>query len=77
MLESCLATFANVLFHAKTGECNSQNGPVRLHPSDQIDSAAIGQPEVANEYIELILRYQIECRLNVARRLHMIATEPK
>src|SRR6266704_147942 len=77
MLEPCLASFTNVRVHTETGERNSQNWPVGAHGSDQIDSAPIRQSEIANEHIELLLRYQIDRRLQVTRRLHMMAAQPK
>ena len=77
MLESRSVTFANIFFHSETGESNSENWPLGAQRLHHIDSAAIGQTEVANEHIEFLLRTKIERRLNIDRRLHMIATPSK
>src|SRR6266853_569821 len=59
MLESCLVAFADIVFHPETGESNSQE---RLHGVEllhQIDSTSIGQSQIADEHVKLLLRAQI------------------
>src|SRR6266513_3643864 len=77
MLESRLITFADIILHSKTGKSNSEKRPRGVQRLHQLDSAAIGQPKIANEHVKFLLRAQIACGLNVASRLHIIATPPK
>ena len=56
MMESCLATLANVILHTEACESNPDNRACRLQFLHQIDAAAIGQRQIADEHIKLYLR---------------------
>src|SRR5215471_7222075 len=51
MLETYLTASANIVFHPETGECNCEKRS-RGQALDQIDSAPIGQTQVADEHVE-------------------------
>src|SRR6266487_5055873 len=76
MLESCLVAFADIVFHPETGESDRE---VRFRGEllHQMDSIAIGQSQIADEHVKLLLRAQIDGRLKIEGRLHMIAAPPK
>ena len=59
MLETYLATFADILFHPEACESNSQrrSGHELL---DKIDSTAIGQAQVTYEHVKLLFRAELE-----------------
>ena len=56
MMESCLATLANVILHTEACESNPDNRACGLQFLHQIDAAAIGQRQIADEHIKLYLR---------------------
>jgi len=65
VLESCLPTLADVIFHSETRESNPKKragGVQRLH---QISAIAIGQSQIADEYVKFVLCAEIERRLEI------------
>ena len=55
MLKTHLATLADILFHPETGQGNSEERLLGGELPHQIDAVAIGQGEVANKHVELLL----------------------
>src|SRR5215831_14227510 len=76
MLETCLTASADVLLHAKTGESNSKRR-FRGEFLDQIDSAPVGQTEVADEHVKFLFTAKLKGGLESKCRLHLITPPPK
>src|SRR5438094_8066207 len=69
MLESRLVAFTNIVFHPETGEGDRQKR-FRSELLHQMDSIAIGQSQIADQHVKLLLRAEIDGRLKIERRLH-------
>src|SRR5439155_23455365 len=55
MLESCLVAPTNIVFHSETRESDPQKRLLGVELLYQIDSIAIGQSQVADEHIKLLV----------------------
>ena len=77
MLEASFVALPDIALHSETGESNSEKWSLRVQRLYQIDSAAIGQTEIADKHIKFLFRTEVARRLHVVSRLHMIAAPPE
>src|SRR6266487_1344442 len=75
MLESCIVTFTDIIFHSETGQSDGKERPSGRQLLNQLDSAAIGQSEIADEHLKFRFRCEFERRLKSAGRLHIISAQ--
>src|SRR6266852_8975973 len=77
MLEASFAALPDIALHSETGESNSEKWSLGVQRLYQIDSAAIGQTEIADKHIKFLLQTEVARRLHVVSRLHMIPAPPE
>src|SRR5262249_49152473 len=72
MLKPYLAASPDVGFHPKAGKSDSEERLLGGELPHQIDTVAIGQGEVADKHVELLLFADVEGGLKSECRLHVI-----
>ena len=65
VLESCLPTLPNIVFHSETRESNAKKRARGLQRLHQMNAIAIGQSQIANEYVKFVFCAEIERRLEI------------
>ena len=55
MFEAGLVTLTNIVFHSETRKSDSEDRSLGTQLFHQIDSAAVGQAEIANKHIKFPL----------------------
>ena len=77
MMETDVVAFAQIVFHSEAGQRDSENRVIILQLLHQIDAAAIGQTDVADQDIELFVRRRFQRGLNAMGGLDVIAAAPQ
>ena len=72
MIESAILAAPEIFLHPKSGQGDAENGLIMPKFLHELDPAAVRQPNIAHQHIEMLVRRRFQSRLDTVRRLDVI-----